>query len=104
MREGGVFGRWAVLGVGLAIWGTVDLPAARAAGSLEQVNHLIVIYQENWSFDGLYGKFPGANGLENAGDAVHQVDKSGKEYASLPRPDAGVPNNLPVEPFDLMPY
>src|SRR5690242_17854357 len=40
--------------------------------------------------------FPGANGLDNAGGAVHQVDKTGKENVTLPRPDAGVPNNLPV--------
>ena len=31
---------------------------------------MIVIYQENWSFDSLYGNFPGANGLANAGAAV----------------------------------
>src|SRR4051794_13171522 len=77
---------------------------ARAAGSLGQINHLIVVYQENWSFDGLYGKFPGANGLDNAGATVQQVDKNGKEYVSLPRPDTGVPNNLPVQPFDLAAY
>src|SRR4051812_19430197 len=82
----------------LTVSGAVFLPTARAAGSLGQVNHLIVIYQENWSFDGLYGKFPGANGLDNAGAAVQQVDKNGKEYVSLPRPDTGVPNNLPVQP------
>src|SRR5947199_3301805 len=104
MREWqGWGGRW-ILAVGVALWGCVGLPAARAAGSLEQVNHLIVIYQENWSFDGLYGKFPGANGLDNAGDAVHQVDKNGKPYVTLPKPDAGVPANLPVQPFDLAPY
>lgn len=27
------------------------------------IEHLIVIYLENWSFDGLYGTFPGADGL-----------------------------------------
>ena len=30
-----------------------------------QINHFIVIYQENWSFDALYGNFPGANGYNN---------------------------------------
>jgi phospholipase C len=47
---------------------------ASTTGALDQtltsfrskVNHIIVIYQENWSFDGLYGHFPGANGLANA--------------------------------------
>src|SRR5207245_11720068 len=39
--------------------------AAQPAG-LEKVQHVIVIYQENWSFDSLYGKFPGADGLADA--------------------------------------
>ncbi len=30
------------------------------------VKHIIIIYQENWSFDGLYGRFPHANNLSNA--------------------------------------
>jgi phospholipase C len=33
---------------------------AQQAG-LDKIQHVIVIYQENWSFDGLYGKFPGAD-------------------------------------------
>jgi phospholipase C len=34
---------------------------------IDAIQHVIVIYQENWSFDGLYGKFPGADGIANAG-------------------------------------
>src|SRR5437667_438202 len=30
------------------------------------IDHLVVIYQENWAFDSLFGTFPGANGLANA--------------------------------------
>jgi phospholipase C len=80
---------------------------------LVRINHIIVIYQENWSFDGLYGKFPGANGLAKAGDTVKQTDKDGKPYATLPpsvdnrkRPltDLRIPANLPVAPFDLALY
>ena len=29
---------------------------------LNEIKHIIVIYQENWSFDSLYGQFPGADG------------------------------------------
>ncbi len=92
----------------------VPAPASRAARPLERIEHLIVIYQENWSFDSLYGKFPGANGLANAGATVRQVDKDGRPYATLPpsldnrkRPavqDARIPPDLPVAPFDLAPY
>src|ERR671932_52959 len=58
---------------------------AQASG-LQKLNHIVVIYQENWSFDSLYGKFPGANGLDNAGEAVQQVDRSGNPYVTLPQP------------------
>jgi phospholipase C len=91
----------------------VQLPAA-PPGGLEKINHVVVIYQENWSFDGLYGKFPGANGIANAGAAARQVDKTGKPYATLPQPlntafspavpDPRFPSDLPVEPFDATRY
>ena len=50
------------------------------------INHIIVIYLENHSFDNLYGEFPGANGLEQPGAQLPQVDKSGMLYHSLPQP------------------
>jgi phospholipase C len=79
----------------------------------KRVNHIIVIYQENWSFDGLYGKFPGADGIASAGAAARQVDKQGVPYKTLPRPigtvkkspkgatDSRFPDDLPNGPFDL---
>src|SRR5260370_7892670 len=30
---------------------------------LRHIKHIVVIYQENWSFDSLYGLFPGPNPL-----------------------------------------
>src|SRR5436190_1332391 len=78
---------------------------------IDKINHVVVIVQENWSFDGLYGKFPGANGLDNARDAPKQSDKNGNVYAVLPpalqedgKPDPRIPANLPNAPFDLAPY
>jgi phospholipase C len=45
--------------------------------ALRDIKHIVVIYQENWSFDSLYGLFPGANGLAQAGPAsLNQTDKS----------------------------
>src|ERR671923_2951906 len=58
---------------------------AQSAG-LEKIQHIIVIYQENWSFDGLYGKFPGADGIANAGERVKQIKKDGTPYLTLPQP------------------
>jgi len=43
---------------------------------LRPIKHIIVVYQENWSFDSLYGLFPGANGLANASAAsLNQTDR-----------------------------
>ena len=43
---------------------------------LSNIDHIIVVYQENWSFDGLYGSFPGANGRASASAAsLNQIDR-----------------------------
>jgi phospholipase C len=77
---------------------------------IDAIQHVIVIYQENWSFDGLYGKFPGADGIANANDHVGQVKKDGTPYLTLPQPldtakkppipDPRFPADLPVAPYD----
>ena len=43
---------------------------------LRSIKHIVVIYQENWSFDSLYGLFPGANGLAQSSPAsLNQTDR-----------------------------
>ncbi|HTZ53055.1 MAG TPA: alkaline phosphatase family protein [Spirochaetia bacterium] len=55
-----------------------------------RVKHIVVIYQENWSFDALYGKFPGANGFANASAAsLTQADHSGVPLTAAPAPING---------------
>ena len=54
---------------------------------LDRIEHIVVIYAENRSFDNLYGLFPGANGIANATPAQYtQVDHDGKP---LPTSAAG---------------
>jgi acid phosphatase len=52
------------------------------------IEHFVVIYLENHSFDNLYGTFPGANGL-NGADPAHtiQVDLSGHVFKCLEQND-----------------
>jgi phospholipase C len=52
--------------------------------ALNQINHFVVIYQENWSFDSLYGDFPGANGFDNASaTSLSQIDRlTGQPYST----------------------
>ena len=92
----------------------VPILSAQQTSGLQKLNHIVVIYQENWSFDSLYGKFPGANGLANAGPTMQQVDKDGAPYATLPQPlntdfspaiaDPRFPANMPVAPYDMTQY
>ncbi len=102
------------LGLILGLGATAPTATRGQAAGLGKINHIIVIYQENWSFDGLFGRFPGANGIANAGATVHQVDKAGRPYAALPQPidttkkppapDPRFPADLPVAPFDASRY
>ena len=64
--------------------------------NLRDIRHIIVIYQENWSFDSLYGQFPGANGYANSFGTLPQLDvKADPPYSSLiyqtPSPLIGSP-------------
>src|SRR6476469_5623735 len=81
------------------------------AAPANPINHVVVIYLENHSFDNLYGLFPGANGIAKAGAKATQVDKGGAAYATLPQPnntnlkpagpDSRFPANLPNKPFNI---
>jgi phospholipase C len=74
-------------------------------GALAGINHLVVIYDENHSFDNLYGSFPGANGISSASETSKtQVTLAGAPYATLPQTDPHIPTNLPNEPFDITKY
>ena len=56
----------------------------RPLKNVTDIKHIIVIYQENWSFDSLYGHFPGANGYANCFDTLPQLDvKVNPPYSSL---------------------
>jgi len=71
--------------------------APKPAPGLERIHHIIVLYLENRSFDQLYGLFPGADGLANAGAAATQVDREGKPYDKLP---PALDTNIKGSPVD----
>ncbi|MGN6569148.1 MAG: alkaline phosphatase family protein [Flavipsychrobacter sp.] len=74
---------------------------------MQKVNHVVVIYLENHSFDNLYGQFAGANGLQNATAAnTTQVDSAGKVYTYLPpvKGSTAFPTNLPNTYFNIDQY
>ena len=86
---------------------TMAVPATNPVG-LNKLNHVVVILQENWSFDSLYGEFPGANGIDEDAPPIAQLDKQTQPYTTLPQPkdtnqkpiavDGRFPADLPVRP------
>src|ERR1700737_2827040 len=57
--------------------------AQEPAPALRRIKHIIVIYQENWSFDSLYGLFPGANGIaQSSAQSLNQTDRFGQPLSA----------------------
>src|SRR3990167_3317416 len=72
---------------GLVLAAAVALfPVAAVAQSdpLQRIQRIVVIFEENRSFDHLFGLFPGADGLANAGAAAYQKKPDGAPYDTLP--------------------
>src|SRR5258706_15601695 len=97
--------RWLlVLGTLLAAGGC----ATRPGDGLSRVEHIVVLYAENRSFDHLYGLFPGAEGLAQAtAEQKTQLDHDGRPLAHLPpvyeggKVNSRFPQNLPNGPFQI---
>lgn len=75
---------------------------------IERIEHIVVIYAENHSFDNMYGLFPGANGVADAtAEQTTQLDHDGKPLPKLPpvyvhgKPDPRYPAGLPNGPFRI---
>jgi acid phosphatase len=82
-----------------------DGASAGTPAGLQKLNHIVVVFLENWSFDSLYAEFKGAEGLTGALVATKQVDPmTGQPYATLPETESHIPAGLPNAPFALDPY
>ena len=82
--------------------------ATKGRSSVDRIDHVVVIYAENRSFDHLYGLFPGANGIANSVPATYvQVDRDGAVLPHLPpvwkgkEADPAFPRDLPNKPFRI---
>lgn len=78
------------------------------AAGLDRIEHVVVIYAENRSFDHLYGLFPGADGIAQATpEQKTQLDHDGRPLPTLPpvyeggKPSARFPTGLPNGPFRI---
>jgi acid phosphatase len=76
--------------------------AAEGSRGLEGIQHIVVIYEENHSFDNLYGGWEGVNGLSSA-SSMHtfQVTQGGARYTCLLQNDV---NLAPLGCFANAPF
>jgi acid phosphatase len=92
---------WRGLALSLAVLGACAAPASAQSGTAsddDAVSHVVVIYQENHSFDNLYGGWEGVRGLDRASTGhTIQVNQAGTPYTCLLQndPSLSVP---PLEP------
>jgi len=82
------------------------------------IKHVIIIYTENHTFDGLYGFFPGANGLQGITSANQYTSSTSTQLANLIQPntnglglfgsaavnDSRFPTQMPNAPTDMSQY
>jgi phospholipase C len=84
---------------------TVTADSRRDDGGIDRLQHIVVIYLENRSFDNEYGQFPGANGLRE--ERLHlrrfpQIDSAGVPFDSLPEvAGSPLPLDLRNRPFAI---
>jgi phospholipase C len=85
--------RCLVVSVAVAAVALAAIPVAFGAdpATLAKINHVVVIYEENHSFDNLYGGWEGVNGRAQA-DRAHtiQVDQSGYPFTCLRQNDVNL--------------
>ncbi len=97
--------------LGVAVLGGLLLACARIGddrvGTRVPIDHIVVLFLENRSFDHLFGTYPGAEGL--ASYRGQQTDKNAVTYARLPaplgrdgKPDPRFPDDLPNAPFAML--
>src|SRR6266702_525754 len=85
--------RLLVFAAAIALAAIVSSAAAGSRGDdqLTKINHVVVIYEENHSFDNLYGGWEGVNGRASA-DAAHtlQIGQGGVPYTCLLQNDVNL--------------
>ena len=116
--------RFVVPAAAAALFVLTALPAAGATqptAALGNINHIVVIYQENHSFDNLYGTWERVNGLSHASAAnTLQLNQAGAAFTCLKQNDVnlttppqpasctdaanGITSNFSNQPFNIDDY
>ena len=93
----------------LAAFAATPVRAEDAPNPFAKINHIVVVFTENRSFDNLFSEFPGAEGLRPGTPIAPQVDVDGTVLPKLPavtivskggvKTDGRIPAGLPNAPF-----
>jgi phospholipase C len=96
---------------------TIEPVGADAAGSggtmrsgprpsrLAPIEHFVIVYLDDHSFDNLYGLYPRVDGLGADSALIPQIDGTTRQaYVTLPQADERIPGSLPNIPFDISQY
>ncbi len=91
----------AVLAGPIVVVSAVSVPnSASAHDGAGPIKHIVVIYEENHSFDNLFGGWEGVNGIQAAAHSGHQLQRAadGSVLPCLPQNDVNLssPTPLPV--------
>src|SRR6266852_7798359 len=79
--------------------GLATAQAGREEKALNDIKHIVVVYEENHSFDNLYGGWEGVNGRSNADAArTNQIGQNGLLYTCLMQNDVNLTS--PPQPAD----
>jgi len=94
-----------------SLQGALAQPSPPQLDALRRIDHVVVVFMENRSFDNLFAIFPGADGIASAGPAARQLMRDGAAYPTLPPPlirrqgqmgvDTRFPTNMPNAPFRM---
>lgn len=103
-----------ILLAGLGALNPCCAESEQSSRGIDKLDHIVVIYLENRSFDNMFALFPHANTALTAKNILPQVDKNAKPYEILPvvmdpdakppAPDTRFPSNLPNKPFLIDQY
>jgi acid phosphatase len=70
--------------------------AGAGSDRLSRIKHIVVIFEENHSFDNLYGSWEGVNGLANSAERQTQVAQDGTSYGCLLQNDPNLTSPSPL--------
>jgi phospholipase C len=71
--------------------------AADRSDQLDKIDHIVVVYQENHSFDNLYGGWEGVNGRSNATlSQLGQINQAGVQFQCLEQDDPSLTSPSPL--------